>query len=82
MFFFKRFSLMWTVFKVFIEFFTILLRFHVLVFWPQSTWDLGFPTRFEPTALALEGGVFTAGLPESPEMSIRNDRRRRADGPP
>ena len=32
--FLKRFSLMWTVFKVFIEFFTILLPFHVLVFWP------------------------------------------------
>ena len=54
---------MWTVFKDFIEFATILLLFHALVFWPQSTWDLHFPTRFEPTALALEGGVFTTGLP-------------------
>ena len=51
------------LFKVFIEFVTILLLFHVLVFWPQSTWDLPFPTRFEPTVLALEGRVFTTGLP-------------------
>ena len=35
-FFFKIFSLMWTIFKVFIEFVTILLLFYVLVFWPQK----------------------------------------------
>ena len=34
-FFFKIFFfLMWTIFKVFIEFVTILLLFNVLVFWP------------------------------------------------
>ena len=32
-FFFKIFFLMWTDFKVFIEFVTILLLFYVLVFW-------------------------------------------------
>ena len=37
--FFKRFWLMWTIFKVFIEFVTILLLFYVLVFWPRGTWD-------------------------------------------
>ena len=31
---------MWTIFKVFIEFVTILLPFHVLVFWPGSFLDL------------------------------------------
>ena len=31
-FFFKTFFLMWTIFKVFIEFVTILLLFYVLVF--------------------------------------------------
>ena len=36
---------MWTIFKVFIEFVTILLLFYVLVFWPQSTWNLNSPTR-------------------------------------
>ena len=35
LFFFKIFFfLMWTIFKVFTEFVTILLLFYVLVFWP------------------------------------------------
>ena len=36
---------MWTIFKVFIECVTILLLFHVLVFWLQGMWDLSSPTR-------------------------------------
>ena len=32
--------LMWAIFKVFIEFVTILLLFCVLVFWPGGMWDL------------------------------------------
>ena len=45
-FFFKAFKKiwMWTMFKVFIEFVTILLLFYVLVFWPGGMWDLSFPT--------------------------------------
>ena len=39
------FFLMWTIFKVFIEFVTILLLFYVLVFWPRGTWDLSSSTR-------------------------------------
>ena len=39
---------MWTIFKVFIEFVTIMLLFHVLDFWPQGTWDLSPLTRMEP----------------------------------
>ena len=39
------FFVMWTIFKVFIEFVTILLLFYVLVFWPQGMWDLSSPTR-------------------------------------
>ena len=39
------FFLMWTIFEVFIEFVTILLLFHVLVFWPQGMWDLSSLTR-------------------------------------
>ena len=35
---------MWTIFKVFIEFVTTLLLFHVLVFWPPGMWDLISPT--------------------------------------
>ena len=48
------FFLMWTILKVFIKFVTVLLLFYVLVFVPQGTWDLSFPTRIEPTPSALE----------------------------
>ena len=41
---FKEF-LMWTIFKVLIEFVTTLLLFYVLVFWPRGMWDLSSPTR-------------------------------------
>ena len=34
-----------TIFKVFTEFVTILLLFHVLVFWLPGLWDLHSPTR-------------------------------------
>ena len=44
-FFFKFFFLMWTIFKDFIAFVTILLLFYVLVFWPQGMWDPSSPTR-------------------------------------
>ena len=36
---------MWTIFKVFIEFVTLLLLFYVLVFWLRGMWDLSSPTR-------------------------------------
>ena len=36
---------MWTIFKVFTEFVTILLLFYILVFWPHDMWDLGSLTR-------------------------------------
>ena len=41
------FFLMWTIFKVCIEFVTILLLFYVFIFWPQDTWDLSSPTRYQ-----------------------------------
>ena len=46
-FYFKDFFffLMWTIFKVFIEFVTILPLFYVLVFWPRGMWDLSSLTR-------------------------------------
>ena len=43
--FFKTFFLTWTIFKVFIEFVTILLLFYVLVFWPGDMPDLSSLTR-------------------------------------
>ena len=36
---------MWTIFKVFIEFVTILLLFYVLVLWLRGMWNLSSPTR-------------------------------------
>ena len=36
---------MWTIFKVFIEFITILLLFYVLSFGPGGMWDLSSQTR-------------------------------------
>ena len=42
---FKVISFTWTIFKVFIEFVTILFLFYVLVFWPLDMWDLSSPTR-------------------------------------
>ena len=43
--FFLFFFLMWTIFKVFIEFVTTLLLFYVLAFCPQGMWDLSSLTR-------------------------------------
>ena len=36
---------MWTIFKVFIEFVTLLLLFYIFVFWPRGMWDLSSPSR-------------------------------------
>ena len=45
LFIFFKDVLLWTIFKVFIEFVTIFLLFYVLVFWPRGMWDLSSPTR-------------------------------------
>ena len=50
--FFKIF-LVWTIFKVFIEFVTTLLLFYILVFWPQDTWDLSFPIKDRTHTLCI-----------------------------
>ena len=44
-FFFFKIFLMWTTFKVFIEFVTVLILFYLLVFWLRGMWDLGSLTR-------------------------------------
>ena len=36
---------MWAIFKVFIEFVTILLLFYVLIFWPHALWDTSSAPR-------------------------------------
>ena len=62
---------MWTAFKVFIEFVTILLLFYILLFWPWGTWDLSSLTRDQTRTSSLEGEVLTTGPPgRSPKRSF------------
>ena len=49
------FFLMWTIFKVFIEFVTILLLFYVVVFWLPGMWILAPWPGIESTPPILEG---------------------------
>ena len=58
---------MWTIFKVFVEFVTILLLFFVLDFGLKATEILDPRPGIEPTPPALEGEVLT---PEPPEKSL------------
>lgn len=53
-FFFWSF-LVWTIFKVSIEFFRILLMFYILVFWWRGMWDLSSQTRNQ-TCAPCNGG--------------------------
>ena len=50
---FLKIFLMWAIFKVLVEFVTILLLFYVLVFWPQAMWDLSSPTRDRTHTLCI-----------------------------
>ena len=50
----RFFFLMLSIFKVFIEFVTMLLLFFASVFWSGGMWDLHPLTREEPVPLALE----------------------------
>ena len=61
-FFFLRFFLffMWTTFKVFVEFVTVLILFYVLVFLAMRHLGSWLP---EPAPSALEGKVLTTGSP-------------------
>ena len=55
--------LIWTIFKVFIEFVTILLLFYVLAFWPPVMWNQSQLPGTEPASPALEGEVLTTRPP-------------------
>ena len=59
-FFFKT-SFRWIIFKVFIEFATILLWFYVLVFGHEAGGILAPRPGIEPTPPALEGEVLITG---------------------
>ena len=72
-FFFKICILMWTIFKVFIEFVAILFLFHIsffvcLVFYFLGCGACGISAPWpgiEHTPHALEGEILTTGLPGS-----------------
>ena len=55
----------WTVFKLFIEFVTILLLFYVWCFGPDACGVLAPWPGIEPSPPALQGKVLTTGLPEN-----------------
>ena len=66
-YFFKIFFfLMWTIFKVFVEFVTILLLFMFWFFGHEARVILVPPPEIEATPLALEGQVL---IPEPPGSS-------------
>ena len=51
---FCGFFLMWTIFKVFIEFVIVLLLFYVLVFLPWGMWEHSSPTRDRTCTSCIE----------------------------
>ena len=61
--YFKVFFLMWTIFKVFIEFVTILPLLYALVFWPQGYGIFAPWPGIESKPSSLEGEVLTTGPP-------------------
>ena len=68
---FLDFFLMWAIFSVLIEFFTVLLPFYILVFCPRGMWDpSSLPEMgIEATPAALEGQVLNTRLPEKFPLS-------------
>ena len=68
---------MWTIFKVFVEFVTVLFLFYVLVFPPQACAILAPPLGIKPATSALEGEVLTTGPPrKSLEAHFRLNETR------
>ena len=56
--------LVWTIFKLFIEFVTILFLFYALVFYPWGMWDLAPRQGIKPALPTLAGKVLITGSPE------------------
>ena len=68
----SSFFLMWTIFKVFSEFVTMLFLFYVLSFCPQGMWNLCSLIRIKPTLPALEGSLNHRTSKEVPWASSLN----------
>ena len=65
---------MWTIFPVFIESVTILLLFHVLVFWLWGMWDLSSPTMdLTPTPCIGKQSLNHWAARESESHSVMSD---------
>ena len=61
---FKEFFLMWTIFKVFIEFVTVLLMFYVFGFFGHEAGGILAPQPgIKPSPPALEGNILTTRSP-------------------
>ena len=63
---------MWTIFKLFIEFVTVLLLFYVFVFvvFLAEAWGILAPLPgIKPTAPVLEGKVLTTGPPRKSHLN-------------
>ena len=58
---------MWTIYKVFIEFVTILLLFYVFFFFGHSV--CGILAGIEPAPTALKGKVLTTIPPGKPQKN-------------
>ena len=69
---FYRFLKMWTIFKVLIEFITILFLFHALVFQSRGMDHLSSPTRERTCTPCTEGEVSTTGLLEKSTASPKS----------
>ena len=65
---------MWTIFKVFIEFVTVLFPFYMLAFRPKGMCDLSPWPGMETILPALAGGVLTTNHQpgKSPKCSLFN----------
>ena len=59
---------MWTIFKAFIEFVTILLLLYVLAFWLRGMWDPS--SQIEPRCPTLKGEVLTIGMPKKTQIIV------------
>ena len=67
--FLKDIFLIWTIFKLFIEYVKILSLFYVSVFWLCGMWDPSSGPDIKPAPPELEGEVLSAGPPgQSPQF--------------
>ena len=73
-YFFQRFFFMWTIFKAFVEFVTLLFLIYILGFFGHETCRIWAPQPgIKPALLALEAEVLTSGPPgKSLDFSVWN----------